>query len=149
MKPFHLVSVPHKDILDGRLTMDVFAADLWEVYQNRASDDYRNPELFFKKTYLTSGLKSLIKIASKRLKGEGGDPVIQIQTPFGGGKTHSLIALFHTFKNPEIAKKYIPDIEPIKAKVVTIVGTAISPEEKDGEIIGTLWGKLRSNLKGM
>ncbi len=148
MKPFHLVAVPHKDILDGRLTMDVFAADLWEVYQNRASDDYRNPELFFKKTYLTSGLKSLIKIASKRLKGEGGDPVIQIQTPFGGGKTHSLIALFHTFKNPEIAKKYIPDIEPIKAKVVTIVGTAISPEEKDGKIIGTLWGEIEKQLEG-
>lgn len=148
MKPFHLVAVPHRDILEGRLTMDVFAADLWEVYKNRAPDDYKDPELFFKKTYLTSGLKSLIKIASKRLKGEGGDSIIQIQTPFGGGKTHSLITLYHTFKNPEIAKKYVEGIEPIKAKVVTIVGTAITPEEKDGKIIGTLWGEIEKQLEG-
>jgi len=148
MKPFHLIAIPHKDIIEGNLTMDVFAADLWEVYKNRASDDYKNPELFFKKTYMTSGLKSLIKIASKKLKGQGGDPIIQIQTPFGGGKTHSLIALYHTFKNPEIAKKYIPDVEPIKAKVVTIVGTAISPEEKDGKITGTLWGEIEKQLEG-
>ena len=148
MKPFHLIAVPHRDILEGRLTMDIFAADLWEVYQNRGAEDYRDPELFFKKTYLTSGLKSLIKIASKRLRGEGGDPIIQIQTPFGGGKTHSLIALYHTFKNPEIAKKYLPDIEPIKAKIVTIVGTAITPEKEDDKIIGTLWGEIEKQLEG-
>ncbi len=59
MTAFHTIAIPHDDILQGRLTMDVFAADLWEVFKGR------------------------------------GDPVLQIQTPFGGGKTHALIAMYH------------------------------------------------------
>src|SRR6266516_7325045 len=98
MKPFHTIAVPHQDILDGKLTMDVFAADLWETHLGRAPAEYKDPATFFKKTYLTQGLKNLLNIVEKRLKGEGGDPVIQIQTPFGGGKTHALIALFHRAK---------------------------------------------------
>jgi len=85
MKPFHLITIPHKDILEGRLTMDVFAADLWEVFKGRAVEDYQNPDVFFSKTYLTAGLKNLLDVAAKRLNGEGGDPVIQIQTPFWRG----------------------------------------------------------------
>ncbi|CAB3287634.1 protein of unknown function [Methanocaldococcus lauensis] len=82
------------------------------------------------------------------MKGKGGEPIIQIQTPFGGGRTHSLIVLYHTFKNPEIAKKYIPDIEPIKAKITIIVGTAITPENVDNKITGTLWGEIEKQLEG-
>lgn len=98
MKPFSTIAIPHKDILESRLTMDVFAADLWEVFKDRAPEEYQDPDIFFRKTYLTSGLKNLLDIADKRLKGRGGDPVIQLQTPFGGGKTHSLIALYHKAK---------------------------------------------------
>ncbi len=146
MKPFHLVAIPHKDILEGRLTMDVFAADLWEVYKGRAVEDYQNPDVFFNKTYLTAGLKNLLKIAAGRLKGEGGDPVIQIQTPFGGGKTHSLIALYHAFTNPDSVKPYFEDA--LKANVIVIVGTAISPREENGKITGTLWGEIEKQLEG-
>lgn len=146
MKPFHLIAIPHKDILEGRLTMDVFAADLWEVYKQRAVEDYQNPDVFFNKTYLTSGLKNLLEVAAKRLRGEGGDPVIQIQTPFGGGKTHSLIALYHAFTNPDSVKPYFD--KALKAKVAVIVGTAISPKEEDGEITGTLWGEIEKQLEG-
>ena len=84
MKPFHTIAVPHDDILEGRLTMDVFAADLWEVAQNRDPDEYRDAETFFKKTYLTQGLDNLLHVVKKRVGGQGGDPIIQIQTPFGG-----------------------------------------------------------------
>jgi len=146
MKPFHLVTIPHKDILEGRLTMDVFAADLWEVYKGRAVEDYQNPDVFFNKTYLTAGLKNLLEVAAKRLRGEGGDPVIQIQTPFGGGKTHSLIALYHAFTNPDSAKPYFE--KALKANVVVIVGTAISPKEENGKITGTLWGEIERQLEG-
>jgi len=146
MKPFHFVAIPHKDILEGRLTMDVFAADLWEVFQQRAVEDYQNPEVFFKKTYLTAGLKDLFKITQKRLKGGGGDPVIQIQTPFGGGKTHSLIALYHAFTNPEVTGKYVSGA--VKANTVVIVGTAISPKEENGNITGTIWGEIEKQLEG-
>ena len=128
MKAFHTIAVPHRDILEGRLTMDVFAADLWEVTQQRGTDEYRDAETFFKKTYLTEGLKNLLTVVEKRLRGSGGDPVIQIQTPFGGGKTHALIAMYH--KAAEWG-----------AKKVDIVGTALSTEE-------TLWGILEKRLTG-
>jgi len=95
MTAFHTIAVPHEDILAGRLTLDVFAADLWEVHKGRAPDEYRDPTRFFQQTYQTEGLRNLLAVVEKRLRGEGGDPVIQIQTPFGGGKTHALIAMYH------------------------------------------------------
>lgn len=129
MKPFHMIAVPHRDILEGKLTMDVFAADLWETHLRRAPAEYKDAELFFKKTYLTQGLKNLLDVVEKRLKGLGGDPVIQIQTPFGGGKTHALIAMYHR------ARQW-------KANPVVIVGTALNPKEE------TLWGVLERQLTG-
>ena len=95
MTAFHTIAIPHDDILQGRLTMDVFAADLWEVYKGRGAEEYRNPALFFQKTYQTEGLSTLLDVVQSRLQGKGGDPVLQIQTPFGGGKTHALIAMYH------------------------------------------------------
>jgi len=59
MKPFHTIAVPHDDILQDRLTLDVFAADFWEVYHGRGPEEYRDPDLFFQKTYPTEGIKSL------------------------------------------------------------------------------------------
>jgi len=76
IRPFHTISVPHKDILEGKLSMDIYAANLWEVYKNRGPEEYRNPDNFFQKTYLTSGLSNLIQIVKKRLEGNGGDAVI-------------------------------------------------------------------------
>lgn len=129
MKSFHTIAVADKDIIEGRLTMDVFAADLWETYQGRATPEYKDPKLFFEKTYITKGLKNLLTVVEARLKGEGGDAVIQIQTPFGGGKTHALIAMYHK------ARQW-------KAKPVVIVGTAMNPKED------TLWGALEQQLTG-
>lgn len=129
MRPFHTIAIPHEDILKGRLTMDVFAADLWEVHRRRGPEEYRDADLFFRKTYITEGLKNLFSVVEKRLKGEGGDPVIQIQTPFGGGKTHALIALYHRAMSK-------------KVKTAVIVGTVLNPEET------TLWGTLEEQLTG-
>jgi len=81
MNPFHTIAVPHADILEGRLTMDIFAADLWEVYNKRGPAEYKDAELFFKKTFLTKGLDTLMKVVEKRIRGKGGDSVIQLQTP--------------------------------------------------------------------
>lgn len=127
MKPFHTIAIPHDDILQGRLTLDVYAADLWEVYQGRAPEEYRDADLFFQKTYLTEGLKNLLTVVERRLKGQGGDPVIQMQTPFGGGKTHSLIALYHKAHEWGV-------------KTAVIVGT------KPGAEQDTLWGLLAEQL---
>jgi len=128
MTAFHTIAIPHDDILQGKLTMDVFAADLWEVFKGRGVEEYRNPDLFFQKTYETEGLKTLLDVVEKRLKGKGGDPVLQIQTPFGGGKTHTLIAMYHK------AKEW-------GAKPVVMVGTKMAAKD-------TLWGMLEEQLTG-
>ncbi len=129
MKAFHTIAIPHRDILEGRLTMEVFAADLWEVAQNRGPEEYRDASTFFRKTYLTENLKALLTGVEKRLKGEEGDSVIQLQTPFGGGKTHSLIALYHKAKEWGV-------------KTAVVVGTAPSAEND------TLWGLIEKQLTG-
>lgn len=129
MKPFIQVAQPHKDVLEGKLTMDIFAADLWQVFTGKAPDEYKNPHLFFQKTHLTEGLNNILEIARKRLNGKGGDPVIQLQTPFGGGKTHTLIALYHK------AKEW-------NANVVVIDGTALDPKDT------TLWEEIERQLTG-
>jgi len=129
MKPFPTVAMPHQDIMEDKLTMDVFAANLWEVFKGRAPEEYNDPETFFKKTYETQGLQNIIKITQKRLKGEGGDPVIQLQTPFGGGKTHTLIALYHKAKE-------------MGAKTVVISGTALDPKDI------TIWEEMEGQLTG-
>ncbi len=134
MKSFHTIAVPHKDILKGRLTMDVFAADLWEVMKNRGPDEYKDAETFFRKTYLTEGLKNLLAIIEKRVHGRGGDPVIQIQTPFGGGKTHTLIAMYHKAKEWGI-------------NTVTIVGEKMKTGNKP-EDFDTIWGLMEKQLTG-
>ena len=128
MKAFHTIAVPHKDILEGRLTMDVFAADLWEVIQKRGPDEYKDEATFFRKTYMTQGLQNLLSIVEKRLMGKGGDPVIQIQTPFGGGKTHALIAMYHK-------------AAVWNANKVVIAGTALGTDM-------SLWGLLEKQLTG-
>ncbi len=81
MKSFTQIAIPHEDIVQGRLTMDVFAADLWQVAKGKAPLDYQDPDLFFRKTYLTEGLRNILDIAKKRLEGKTGDSIIQLQTP--------------------------------------------------------------------
>jgi len=129
MKPFLTIAIPHKDVTEGRLTMEIFAADLWQVYKGTAPDEYKDPTIFFRKTYMTDGLRNLLEMARRRLEGEGGDPIIQLQTPFGGGKTHSLIALFHK------AREW-------GAKVVVIDGAALDPKGR------TVWEEIEYQLTG-
>ncbi|MCZ7537986.1 MAG: hypothetical protein M5T61_20005 [Acidimicrobiia bacterium] len=63
--------------------------------RGEAASEYGDPEEFFRRTYITEGLRELLLTAVRRFSGAGGDPVIKLQTNFGGGKTHSLIALYH------------------------------------------------------
>ena len=128
MNPFHTIAIPHRDILEGKLTLEVFAADLWEVFKGRAPDEYEDAAQFFEKTYQTEGLKHLLSVVEGRLCGIGGDPVIQIQTPFGGGKTHALIAMYHK------ASEW-------NAQKAVIVGTPIAGTD-------TIWGLLEEQLTG-
>ena len=90
------VATPHKDILTGKLSEAIFAADLGDVVRRKAPLEYQDSRTFFSRTYLTKGMHHLLETVLARLAGdESKDAYIQLATPFGGGKTHSLMALYH------------------------------------------------------
>ncbi len=154
LKSWVQICIPHKDIRDnreGKWDESVFAADLSDVVADRGPLEYRDARLFFQKTYPTQGLRSLLGSVLSRLSGVGtGEAVIQIQTPFGGGKTHCLIALYHLFRKPQEAMDSELGKEILKAlgvkvvpevRVVTFVGTAADPLKGR-----TPWGELAWQL---
>ena len=86
---------PRREVLAGEPDA-IFAADLWDVISGTAHKDYRDPVRFFTGTHPTENLKLLVKEVSERLAGvSGGTPIFRLETGFGGGKTHSLIAAVH------------------------------------------------------
>ena len=160
LKPWREVVNPHKDVASGKYQQAEFAADLWQVHIGEGSDEYRNPAEFFRRTFLTESLKGLLVGALQRLCGTGGDPVVQLQTNFGGGKTHSMLALYHLFSGTLLSE--LLDVETLaveadvkavpKVKRVVLVGNKISPGnpsvKKDGTVVRTLWGELSWQLGG-
>lgn len=161
LKPWREIIMPHKDVASGRFQQAEFAADLWQVHLGEGSDEYRNPAEFFRRTYLTESLKHLLVSSIQRIAGIGGDPVVQLQTNFGGGKTHSMLALYHLFSSKAEANELV-GIENVlmeakvpklpKAKAVVLVGNKISPgnpmTKPDGTVVHTLWGELAWQLGG-
>ncbi len=135
LKPWREVVSPHRDVASGRYQQAEFAADLWQVHLNEGSDEYRNPAEFFRRTFLTESLKQLLKGAMLRVTGDGGDPVVQLQTNFGGGKTHSMLALYHLFSG--VAPAELMGVDALLKEVgvsrlpavrrVVLVGNKISP----------------------
>ncbi len=160
LKPWREVATPHPDVASGRYQQAEFAADLWQVYQGEGSDEYKNPVEFFRRTFITAGLRRLLSQAVLRLAGNGGDPVVELQTNFGGGKTHSLLALYHLFSGTSPAE--LPGAEdlvkelnvtmPKNVRRAVFVGTQVSPgkphEKPDGTTVRTLWGEIAWQLGG-
>ena len=96
LTPWREVIRPNTDVIEGTFRKSEFAADLQEVFEGKArTSEYAETDIFFNQTYITPGLRQLLVNTLKRLAGKAGDPVIQLKTGFGGGKTHSLIALYH------------------------------------------------------
>ena len=160
LKPWREIVTPHKDVASGRYQQAEFAADLWQVHLGEGTDEYRDPVEFFRRTYLTESLKGLLVGAIRRLAGRGGDPVVQLQTNFGGGKTHSMLALYHLFSGT--APGDLAGIDAVlheaqatelgTAHRVVLVGNKISPgnpvTKADGTVVRTLWGELAWQLGG-
>ena len=95
LKPWREIARPHTDVLEGSFKQSEFAADISQVASGAASAEYQDPEKFFLRTYITEGMRLLLISVAQRLTGQGGDPVIQLQTAFGGGKTHTMLAVMH------------------------------------------------------
>lgn len=152
--------VPHPDVASGRYSKAEFAADLWHVFLEQGSDEYKDPVEFYRRTYITEGLKNLLANAVIRLNGQGGDPVVELQTNFGGGKTHSMLALYHLasgiqpgmLPGLEVLAKETATTLPSKIRRAVLVGNKISPADihtkKDGTRVRTLWGELAWQLGG-
>lgn len=152
MTTWYDVVEPHEDIKKGDFDEAIFAAKLGDVALGKAVVDYNEPSLFFKKTYFTEGINHLLSMVYNKLKNEKGSSVVEIKTPFGGGKTHALIAIYHYIKNGSKVKGQLPqNLKPIDADVAVIVGTQLNPVEghnRDGITINTIWGEIAYQIAG-
>ena len=165
MKPWREVITPHEDIIRGEFTASEFAADLHLVHSGQAlSREYSDPVEFFKRTYLTEGLGDLLGRAVKRMAGDlSASPVVNLQTNFGGGKTHSMLAVYHLFSGasadsfPQEVQELVADaggvaLESLGVKRAALVGTYLQADspliKEDGTEVRTLWGEMAWQLGG-
>lgn len=152
MKTWYEIIPPHEDIRKGNFDESVFAADLGDVAAGTAKQDYNDPYLFYKKTYPTQGLLNLLKRVHTTITTETGSSVVQIQTPFGGGKTHALVAIYHYAKNGRKIKELLPaGLDIIDPKVSAIAGNHMNPLEgrtSDGITRLTFWGEIAYQIGG-
>ena len=161
LRPWREVARPHPDVAAGRYRQAEFAADLSQVARGTADVEYQDPVEFFARTYLTEGIRGLLAQALRRICGQGGEPVIQLKTAFGGGKTHSLLALYHLLRGRAPLAR-LPQVaglleeagvgEAPRTRVVVLVGTALNPtrERRPPNMpriaIRTLWGEIGAQL---
>src|SRR5580700_3005527 len=160
MKPWREIAVPHPDVLGGTFLQSEFAADITAVHTGKASPEYQAATPFFQRTFITEGMGLLLTSVAKRLNGQGGEPVIQLQTAFGGGKTHTMLAVYHlaTRKCALSELTGIPQLidgaglmDVAQARVAVLDGMAYAPgqEWKHGkQSVRTLWGELAWQLGG-
>ncbi len=158
LKPWREVAIPHQDVLKGTFQQAEFAADLSRVHSGTATPEYQAPALFYQRTFITEGMRLLLDSVVRRLAGRGGDPVIQLQTAFGGGKTHTMLAVYHLAKG-EVSVAELQGVPPIldaagvtelpTACIVVLDGIKLSPSQpqKHGRVtVNTLWGELAWQL---
>ena len=176
LTPWRDVIRPNNDVALGTFQEAEFAADLQQVHDGRAdATGYGNPVSFFNQTYITPGIRTLLVNTLRRLGDKGGDPVIQTQTGFGGGKTHSLIALYHLVKNSDALINPPPDREEhrrtsekikdimqeaewdpaagLRPRVAVLDGTFLAETDltvtkEAGDPLNTLWGMMAYQLGG-
>lgn len=160
LKPWREIARPHKDVLEGTFKQSEFAADITQVANGTATDEYQDAEKFFSRTFITEGMRLLLISVAQRLAGHGGDPVIQLQTAFGGGKTHTLLAVYH-LASRKVGTEKLHGIPPVldeagiqslpHAKVAVIDGIKLSPSQPrkySDTTVNTLWGELAFQLLG-
>lgn len=160
MRNWFDIITPHADIRKGRFDEAVFAADVGDVADGKAPTDYNDPYLFFKKTYLTDGLTNLLTRVHGKLTTGQGSGVIQIQTPFGGGKTHALVTIFHYLKHGnkigDLLNDAVPPLESSSSTSKTvnlsvIAGNHWEPlagKSSEGLPRRTFWGDLAYQIDG-
>lgn len=160
LKPWREIAVPHPDVLEGTFQQSEFAADITAVHTGKATREYQDAAAFFERTFITEGMRMLLTSVARRLNGQSGDPVIQLQTVFGGGKTHTMLAVYHLATrqcalNDLLGIPALLDqaklIDLPTANVAVLDGTAHSPGQawkRGKQTVHTLWGELAWQLGG-
>lgn len=147
---------PRSEVLKGELREDIFAARLKDVIEGKADPVYQDPAFFFENTYPTEGLRLLLDEVLGRLTGlkPANNAIVRLETAFGGGKTHNLIALYHAARGhvPGAAFVELGLIPPVGAvRPVGVVGSDLQPRDglDHGETTTyTLWGEIAYQLAG-
>ncbi|MBE0508133.1 MAG: ATP-binding protein [Marinospirillum sp.] len=160
LKPWRTIAQPHKDVLHGTFKQSEFAADITQVALGTAPEEYQDAEKFFARTYITEGMRLLLISVAQRLAGQGGDPVIQLQTAFGGGKTHTMLAVYH-LASRKVSTDKLMGIPPLldqakiqdlpHARIAVLDGIRMAPSQAitHGDcLVNTLWGELAWQLLG-
>jgi hypothetical protein len=158
IKPWVEVASLHPDVLSESFSEDIFALDLGPLADGNANVPavYRDPEHFFRVSYLTKGLRGLLQDVLSRLEGGPGNRVVKLMTPFGGGKSHTLASLFHAARNRK-ALDAIPEGAglPKPGAVRTAVFDGQFFDATNGKVIPgekfrarTLWGWIAWSLGG-
>ncbi|PKG93151.1 ATP-binding protein [Paraglaciecola sp. MB-3u-78] len=160
LKPWREIARPHKDVLDGTFKQSEFAADITQVANGTAPAEYQDAKKFFSRTFITEGMRLLLISVSQRLAGLGGDPVIQLQTAFGGGKTHTMLAVLHLARrsvstnelegvSPLLDQAGIHDLPAAKVAVLDGINMSVSQGKSHGTLVAnTLWGEMAWQLLG-
>jgi uncharacterized protein len=158
LRPWREIIVPHPDVLNGTFQQSEFAADLTAVRTGKATAEYGDARAFYERTFITEGMGRLLTQVAQRLNGQGGEPVIQLQTAFGGGKTHTMLAVYHLAwrKCPLSELAGIPGLldragvlDVPQARIAVLDGAAHAPGQpwKNGkQSVRTLWGELAWQL---
>ena len=154
--PWNVVVTPHIDIVQGQLSMDSYAANLGKVVQGDHSvrPVYRDAHAFFEATYLTAELRRILTDVLAVLAGRSGDRVLQLRTPFGGGKTHTLLSLYHLARSRHLLGDIpglsdLPDPGTVRLAVVSGVDIgAADTSDTHTTRRRTLWGELAWQLGG-
>ena len=160
MKPWREIAVPHPDVMEGTFQQSEFAADITAVRTGQATREYQDAAAFFERTFITEGMRLLLIQVAQRLNGQGGEPVIQLQTAFGGGKTHTMLAVYHLATRqcalselaglpPLLDQAGLMDVPP--ARVAVLDGQDHGPGQPwqhGTQRVSTLWGELAWQLGG-
>ena len=151
---------PRDDVLRGTISEADFAADLAQVITGKGHEEYRDPARFFANSYPTRGLRNLLANVCRRLTGAGGEvaAIFRLDTSYGGGKTHGLIALNHAARGmvgvSNVSEFVDPSLLPHgRVRVATFDGENADPAngramDGDGILAHTPWGEIAYALAG-
>jgi hypothetical protein len=153
LRPWDQTVHLHPDVEAGDTAVATYAIDLGALVagDRNVPTVYRRPDAFFSATHLTGGLRRLLNDVLSGLAGGKGDRVLQLRSPFGGGKSHTLAALYHAAQGRAALNALpegidLPDPGPVRVAVFDGEKFDVRGKEINGQRVQTMWGALAAQL---